>query len=212
MGRNKIGGGVKQIIVGITGASGALLGERLVRFLLEEGHQVHAIISPSGVAVFEEELGLKLGQSHESIRKNFLKHYGNSQRLFVAPADDFAAKVSSGSSRIDAMVVAPCSMSTAAAIASGITINLIHRAASVSIKEKRPLILVPRESPLSPIHLKNLLYLSEIGVHIVPATTAFYHKPKTIEALVDFTVGRVLDLLKIEHHLFRRWREGSSAE
>jgi 4-hydroxy-3-polyprenylbenzoate decarboxylase len=79
----------------------------------------------------------------------------------------------------------------------------------VSIKEKRPLILVPRESPLSPIHLKNLLYLAEIGVHIVPATTAFYHKPKTVEEMVDFTLGRVLDLLKIEHRLFKRWRESA---
>ena len=90
--------------------------------------------------------------------------------------------------------------------------NLIHRAASVPIKEKRPLIIVPRESPISPIHLKNLLYLSEIGVHIVPATTAFYHKPKTVEELVDLTVGRVLDLLKIDHELFKRWKENSSAE
>ena len=203
---------MKRIIVGITGASGAILGERLVRFLLKDGHEVHGVISPSGATVFEEELGVVLGRTREEVRKNFLKHYANNKRLFVVPADDFAASVSSGSSRMDAMVIAPCSMSTAGAIANGITMNLIHRAASVSIKEKRPLILVPRESPLSPIHLKNLLYLSEIGVHIVPATTAFYHKPKTVEALVDFTVGRVLDLLRIEHHLFKRWREGSNAE
>ena len=203
---------MRKIIVGITGASGAILGERLVRFLLKDGHEVHAVVSPSGSQVFKEELGVILGQNHGEIRKNFLKHYGNNKRLFVAPADDFAAKVSSGSAKIDAMVIAPCSMSTAASIAHGVTMNLIHRAASVSIKEKRPLILVPRESPLSPIHLKNLLYLSEIGVHIVPATTAFYHKPKTVEELVDFTVGRVLDLLKIEHELFKRWREDSAAE
>jgi 4-hydroxy-3-polyprenylbenzoate decarboxylase len=107
------------------------------------------------------------------------------------------------------MVVIPCSMSTVGAIANGVTMNLVHRAASVCIKEKRPLVLVPRESPLSPIHLKNLLYLSEIGVHIVPATTAFYHKPKTIEEMVDFTIGRVLDLVKIEHSLFKRWKEES---
>ncbi|OIO37733.1 MAG: hypothetical protein AUJ71_04655, partial [Candidatus Omnitrophica bacterium CG1_02_49_16] len=154
---------MKRIIVGITGASGAILGERLVRFLLKAGHEVYAVLSASGAVVFEEELGVVLGRDSSVIRKNFLKHFGNRPRLFVAPADDFAAKLSSGSARIDAMVVAPCSMSTAAAIASGITINLIHRAASVSIKERRPLILVPRESPMSPIHLKNLLYLSEIG-------------------------------------------------
>ena len=208
---------MKKIIVGITGASGALLGERLVRFLLKGGHEVHAVISSSGALVFEEELGVMLGRTHAEIQKNFLRHFSKSKGgvtppLHVAPADDFAAKVSSGSSRMDAMVIAPCSMSTVGSIANGITMNLIHRAASVSIKEKRPLILVPRESPLSPIHLKNLLYLSEIGVHIVPATTAFYHRPKTVEAMVDFTIGRVLDLLRIEHHLFTRWREGSNAE
>ena len=200
-----------KLIVGISGASGAILGERLVRFLLQGGHEVHAVISPSGVEVFRAELDVDLGKGHAAVRKNFLKHYGNSKKLFVAPADDFAAKVSSGSAKIDAMVVAPCSMSTVGAIAHGITLNLIHRAASVSIKEKRPLVLVPRESPMSPIHLRNLLTLSEIGVHIVPATTAFYHRPKSVEEMVDFTLGRVLDVLKIEHKLFKRW-DGNELE
>ena len=203
---------MKKIIVGVTGASGAMLGERLVRFLLKGGHEVHAIISPSGVAVLREEMSLHLGQTHSEIRKNFLKHYGNDKKLHVAAADDFAARISSGSSEIDAMVIAPCSMSTAAAVAQGLTLNLIHRAASVSIKEKRPLIVVPRESPMSAIHLRNLLTLSEVGAHIVPATTAFYHKPKTVEEMVDFTLGRVLDILKIKHKLFTRWRESVAEE
>ena len=202
---------MKRIIVGITGASGALLGERFVRFLLELGHEAHVVISPSGVSVFAEELDIKLGKTHEEIKKNFSKHYKNHKRLYISPADDFAARVSSGSAPMDAMVIIPCSLSSVGAIAAGITLNLIHRAASVTVKEKRPLILVPRESPLSPIHLKNLLYLSEIGVHIAPATTAFYHKPKTVEEMVDFTIGRVFDLLKIEHHLFKRW-QGSGEE
>ena len=202
---------MRKIIVGITGASGALIGERLVRALLDTGNEVHAIVSPSGVAVFEEELDWKLGATYEEIRKNFLRHYGDSKRLHVAAADDFAAKVSSGSSSIDAMVVAPCSMSTAAAIAHGVTMNLIHRAASVSLKERRTLILVPRESPLSTIHLENLLKLSQVGAFIVPATTAFYHKPKTVNEMVDFTVGRVLDILKIKNKLFKRWRENAPA-
>jgi 4-hydroxy-3-polyprenylbenzoate decarboxylase len=110
------------------------------------------------------------------------------------------------------MVIVPCSMSTAGAIAHGITLNLIHRAASVSIKEKRPLIVVPRESPMSAIHLRNLLTLSEAGAYVVPATTAFYHKPKTVEEMVDFTLGRVLDILKIKHKLFTRWRETAAEE
>ena len=203
---------MKKIIVGITGASGAVLGERLIRFLLKDGHEVHAIISPSGRAVFAEELGVRLGEGHAEVRKNFLKHYSNHKKLHVAPADDFAARISSGSSEIDAMVIAPCSMSTAGAIAHGITLNLIHRAASVSLKEKRPFILVPRESPLSLIHLRNLVALSEAGAHVVPATTAFYHKPKTVEEMVDFTLGRVLDILKIKHRLFTRWRESVAEE
>ena len=124
----------KKIIVGISGASGAVIGERLVRSLLELGNEVHAIISPSGVTVFAEEMGINLGRTHGDIRKNFLKHYGNPKRLEVAPADDFAAKISSGSSEIDAMVIAPCSMSTAGCIANGVTMNLIHRTASVSLK------------------------------------------------------------------------------
>ena len=203
---------MKKIIVGITGASGAILGERLVKALLDTDNEVHAIISQSGVTVFGEEMGIALGRAHADIRKNFLKHYGNPKKLDVAPADDFAAKVSSGSSSIDAMVVAPCSMSTAACIATGVNMNLIHRAASVSLKERRTLIVVPRESPLSTIHLENLLKLSQVGAFVVPATTAFYHNPKNVNEMVDFTVGRVLDILKIKHKLFKRWREDSSAE
>lgn len=202
---------MKRIIVGVTGASGAILGERFIRHLLGAGHEVHAVVSASGASVFREELGIDLAGGFSALQKKFTKHYGNSPRLRVAPADDFGAKISSGSAAIDAMVIVPCSLSTAAAIAHGVTLNLIHRAAGVSIKEKRPLILVPRESPLSPIHLRNLLALSEIGVHVVPATTAFYHKPKSIEEMVDFTLGRVLDLLKIKHRLFKRW-DGSSYE
>ena len=200
---------MKKIIVGITGASGVILGERFVRHLLDGGHEVDVILSSHAVEVFGEERDLFLGKNHAEVKANFLKHFGSPKNLNVAPAEDMADRISSGSSKIDAMVVVPCSLSSVASIAHGITMNLIHRAASVSIKEKRPLILVPRESPLSPIHLKNLLYLSEIGVHIVPATTAFYHKPKTIEEMVDFTLGRVLDLLKIEHKLFKRWREAA---
>ncbi|MBI4432121.1 MAG: UbiX family flavin prenyltransferase [Candidatus Omnitrophica bacterium] len=195
---------MKRIIVGITGASGAMLAERFVRFLLEAGHEAHVVISSSGEAVLEEEMGIRRG--------TFKAHYKKSKKLYLAKADDFAARISSGSAPMDAMVVIPCSMSTVGSIAHGVTMNLIHRAAGVSIKEKRPLVLVPRESPFSPIHLKNLLELSQIGVHIVPATTAFYHKPKTVEEMVDFTIGRVLDLLKIEHKLFARWRDTSHAE
>jgi 4-hydroxy-3-polyprenylbenzoate decarboxylase len=203
---------MKKIIVGITGASGALIGERLVRALLDSGSEVDVVISSSAVTVFREEMGLELGKSFDEVRKNFAAHFKTSKRLRISSADDFAARVSSGSSSVDAMVIAPCSMSSAGAIAHGITLNLIHRAASVSLKERRMLILVPRESPMSSIHLENLLKLSQAGAFILPATTAFYHRPKTVEAMVDFTVGRILDILKIKHKLFKRWRETASAE
>ena len=187
---------MKRIIVGVSGASGAVIGERLVSEILGAGHAVRAIVSDGARSVLKEEVGIL------DFEKYFKKH-----RLFsLARANDFADEASSGSAPFDAMVIAPCSMSTAGAIAHGITLNLIHRAASVSLKEKRPLIVVPRESPLSVIHLRNLLTLAECGVYVVPATTAFYHKPKTALDLVNFTVGRVLDLLKIQHKLFRRWR------
>lgn len=198
---------MKRIIVGISGASGALLGERFIRHLLDAGCTVHAVVSPSGARVFEEELDIRLGRTHAELAARLRRHYGNPRRLSVAPADDFAARISSGSAPVDAMVIVPCSLSTAAAIAHGITLNLIHRAASVTIKEKRPLVVVPRESPLSVIHLKNLLALAEAGVHVLPATTAFYHRPKTVESMVDFTLSRVLDHLGIRHELIRRWRD-----
>lgn len=204
--------GKKALVVGLTGASGAMIGQRLIRHLLDGGHEVHAIVSPSARAVFGAELDIQLSSDHAGLARDLTAHFGGNARLHVAAADDFAARVSSGSARLDGMVVAPCSMSTAGAIANGITINLIHRAASVALKERRPLILVPRESPMSLIHLKNLVSLSEAGAHIVPATTAFYHRPRTVEEMVDFTVGRVLDLLKIEHALFPRWRESPAEE
>ncbi len=206
---NTLENGKKRLIVALSGASGSVLGERLLKALFAGGHEVHAVLSASAVTVFEEEIGVKLGRDIASVRKNLTRHFDLPKNLFLYAPDDFAAKVSSGSAKMDAMIIMPCSLSTAAAIAAGITMNLVHRAASVTIKEKRPLVLVPRESPLSPIHLKNLLYLSEIGVHIVPATTAFYHRPKTIEQMVDFTVGRVLDLLKIEHSLVKRWKDSA---
>lgn len=203
---------MKKIIVAITGASGVMLGERLVRHLLGAEVEVHAVLSRGGADVLREEMGLDLGSSSAEVQRRFRAHYGNSSRLRVADAGDLADSLSSGSFKVEGMVIAPCSMSTAATIASGMTLNLIHRAAGVSIKERRTLVLIPRESPLSPIHLKNLLYLSEVGAHIVPATTAFYHRPKSVEEMVDFTLGRVLDILKIEHRLFKRWKGSSAAE
>ena len=163
--------------------------------------------------VLHEELGLAWSGAPEEIEPRVRDYFrGHRGILSLFHEENFLAPMASGSVPVDAMVIVPCSMSTAGAIAHGITLNLIHRAASVSIKEKRPLIVVPRESPMSAIHLRNLLTLSEVGVHVVPATTAFYHKPKTVEEMVDFTLGRVLDILKIKHKLFTRWRQNATEE
>lgn len=189
-----------------------MIGQRLIKALLESDCSVDAVISESGVLVFKEELGIDLGRGFEDVRRNFLKAFGSPATLSLSNAADFAACVSSGSNEVEGMIIAPCSMSTAASIAHGVTINLIHRAAGVSLKERRTLVLVPRESPMSTIHLENLHKLSQVGAFIVPATTAFYHRPKNVEEMVDFTVGRVLDIFKIKHKLFTRWRENSSAE
>ena len=121
--------------------------------------------------------------------------------------DDLFAPIASGSSAPTDMVIIPCSMGTLARIAHGTSSTLIERAADVMFKQKRNMVLVPRETPLSVIHLKNMTALAEMGAHIVPATTAFYNRPKTVEEIVDFTLGRVLDLLKIEHKIVKRWRE-----
>ncbi|HCG99957.1 MAG: aromatic acid decarboxylase [Candidatus Aquicultor primus] len=193
-------------VVAITGASGAVYGVRLVEILIERGHEVSLIISEPGklvlaheldyhfddeqvVSVFAEKLGIPEAE-------NLLRYYSN---------DDFMAPVCSGSHRTAGMVIIPCSMATLGAVANGLSSNLIERTADVMLKESRRLILVPRETPFSRIHLKNLLAAEEAGAKIVPPMPAFYHKPATVSDMVDFVVGKVLDQLEVEHELFKRW-------
>ena len=181
-----------RLVVAITGASGAIYGKRLLEALKELGVETHLIIS--GAA--EEVIRLELGVDPEEIRRIADASYH---------PDDLTAPLSSGSYHVDGMVIAPCSMKTLAAIAHGLASNLILRAADVCIKEGRPLILVPRETPLSRIHLRNMLTLAEMGVRILPACPAFYHKPESIGDLVDFVVGKVLDSLGLHHNLYQRY-------
>jgi len=197
---------MKKIVVGLTGATGMPVADRLVRVLLGLKQEVRLVMSENGTKVFEDEMGIDVSKNTPQM---LFKHFKGSffkGRLKVSDASDFCDAISSGSSLEDGMVIVPCSMSTVGAIASGITLNLIHRAASVCLKERRPLILATRESPMSPVHLKNLLYLSEIGVRIVPITLAFYHRPKSVEQMIDFSVGKILDQLGIPHELFARWK------
>jgi 4-hydroxy-3-polyprenylbenzoate decarboxylase len=198
---------MKKIILAVTGSSGAPIGLRLLEALLErEDVEVSFVMSDAARLTAKLEAGIDFGKMHADLESALAENFGPSGRLKVYDASDMAARISSGSHKTDAMIVAPCSMSTLGQVAHGITQNLIHRAASVMLKEKRPLVLVPRESPLSPIHLEAMLTLSRAGVHIVPATLAFYTRPEKISDLVDFTCARVLDLLNIGHNLSKRWQ------
>lgn len=183
-----------RIVIGITGATGTIYGIRLLEVLKQLDIETHLIISDWAM----ENLKLETDYTAADVKKLAFKSYSN---------QDLGAAISSGSFPTDGMVVVPCSMKTVAAIAQGNSDSLIQRAADVTIKEQRKLILVPRETPLSSIHLENMLSLSRIGVIMMPPMPAFYNKPKNIRDIVDHQVARILDHLKINHNLGRRWGE-----
>ena len=181
------------LIIGITGASGAIYGIRLLEILKQADKvETHLIISKAGENVIESETTYKV---------NEIKKLAN----FWYDIDDIGARISSGSFLTDGMVVAPCSMRTMSAIANSYADNLLVRAADVTLKEKRTLILLARETPLHQGHLRNMLHLAEMGAIILPPVPSFYHMPKNIDDIVDHTVAKVLDLLAIKHTLSRRW-------
>jgi flavin prenyltransferase len=192
----------KRFIVAMTGASGASYGLCLLEELLRQQHQVHLLVTEAGWRVLQVEHGWDVQQREQSFVKRFAQLPG---RLLFHPLRDIGATIASGSFRCDAMIVIPCSMGSMAKIAQGISSNLLERAADVMMKEQRQLVLVPRETPLHSIHLENMLTLSRLGVSIVPAMPAFYHQPQTMEDLIQFVVGKVLDLLQVDHHLYPRW-------
>lgn len=183
-----------RIVIGITGATGAIYGISLVRELTRAGAETHLVLSRWARRAIELENDYKI----ESVGQ---------LATTVYEADDLTAPIASGSFRHGGMVVAPCSMKTLAALAAGFADNLITRAADVTLKEKRPLVLLPRETPLHAIHLENMLKLSRAGAVIMPPVPAFYHRPTTITDLVLQTTGRVMDLLGIDNNLAPRWRE-----
>ncbi|MDA8429952.1 MAG: UbiX family flavin prenyltransferase [Geobacteraceae bacterium] len=197
----------KRIFVALTGASGALYGLRLVEQLCLSGVDVTFTASCSGTLVCGEETGLDLSGDLTKASERLYAHLEVESGLELVHPDDLFCPAASGSAAPDAMVIAPCSMGTLARIACGISGNLIERCADVMLKERRPLLLVPRETPLSEIHLENMLRLSRAGAQIIPAMPAFYHKPGAVIEMVDFVVGKVLDQLGLEHELFRRWGE-----
>jgi len=202
-------------IVAITGASGAPYGVRLVEELLRRGDNVEVIVSAAGFLLLKEELGLDCaGLPPEEVAKKLLasmKGCGatakDAGRLACLASDDLTASVASGSALKKTMVVCPCSMGTLARISMGTSSNLIERAADCVIKERGTLVLVPRETPVSAIHLENMLKLARLGAVILPAMPAFYTKPESVADMVDFIVGKTLDSLGIENDLYKRWKK-----
>ncbi|MBU4388369.1 MAG: UbiX family flavin prenyltransferase [Proteobacteria bacterium] len=194
----------KKIVVAICGASGSIYGIRLLKALLKNPINIYLIISNAGYKVLEHETGYR-GESFSSFLKDKGVVIHNDAVLNIYEQDDFFAPPASGSFRNDGMVIVPCSMKTLGAIAAGIADNLIHRAADVNLKEKRPLILLPRETPLSLIHLKNMYMAAKAGATIMPPSPSFYSNPQSIFDLVDSVIARVLDHLKIEHDLVKQW-------
>ena len=192
--------------IGITGASGSAYAVRLLQVLLQGGHQVYLCISGDGLKIMNDEAGILLKGSETDIQNAFERQFdAKIGQLRYFDEENMYTPIASGSTPVDAMVVIPCSMKALGSIANGISSNLIERAADVTIKEKRKLIIVPRETPLSAIHLRNMLTLSELGCHIVPAMPGFYHHPKHLQDMVDFVVGRVLDTMGIENDITPRW-------
>jgi 4-hydroxy-3-polyprenylbenzoate decarboxylase len=222
---------MRDLVVAVTGASGSIYAVRLLEVLLNIGRNVHVTISPSGAEVLRHELGLKvdlenfevsqllpaetpeghpLGASRPAgasfvVSSVFSDSDIDHGRLIYHHYQDYRAGIASGSFLTDGMVVCPCSMGTLAGIANGFSSNLIQRAADVHLKERRRLIVVPRETPLGSIQLANMKKLADAGAVILPASPGFYHNPITIHDLIDFVVGRICDQLDVKHELVKRW-------
>lgn len=199
---------VKTIALAITGASGVQYGFRLLECLLRAEHRVYLMISKAAQVVISMETDIALPARASDMQKILIEQYASDEKhLQVFGEAEWTAPVASGSSDIDAMVVCPCSMGALSAIATGASNNLIERGADVVLKERKQLIIVPRESPFSDIHLENMLKLSRMDAVIVDANPGFYNAPKTIEDLIDFVVAKILDQLKVEHALQPKWGE-----
>ncbi len=197
---------MRPYVVAFTGASGIRYGVRMVQVMTELELPVELIISDAARLVFHEEMGFS--PKSFSRREDFSELFPKTDRLTLHSPKDFTAAPASGSYPTSGMIVIPCSMGTLGAVASGISQNLVHRAADCTLKEGRKLVIVPRETPLNAIHLENMLKLARLGVRVVPAMPAFYSGAGTIEDMVDFVVGKVLDQFEIAHALYPRWTGG----
>jgi 4-hydroxy-3-polyprenylbenzoate decarboxylase len=200
---------LNTVALALTGASGMAYGLRLLECLLAADVRVYLLLSQAAHIVAKQELGVALPARAGDLEKQLNESLNaRDGQLHVFGREDWNAPVASGSNPADAMVVCPCSMGTLAAIAHGLSDNLIERAADVMLKEQRKLILVPREAPFSTLHLENMLTLSRMSAVILPANPGFYHRPQNVEDIVDFIVARILDQLRIPHTLMARWGDG----
>ena len=196
----------KTIAIAMTGASGAPYGLRLLECLVASGAKIYLMVSPPGQVVLSMETDLQVPGRTAEMQAFFADKYGAAEgQLEVFSKDQWTAPVASGSGAPDAMVVCPCTTGTLSAVACGASNSLIERAADVVIKEQRKLIMVVRETPLSAIHLENMLKLSRLGVVMLPATPGFYQNPTSVEDIVDFVVARILEQLDIKHDLLPGW-------
>jgi 4-hydroxy-3-polyprenylbenzoate decarboxylase len=202
-----------DLVLAFTGASGAPYGVRLLEVLLQAGRTVHLTLSPAAAEVLAHELDRRV--ELDAFRLSDLSATAASlakpEQVCYHHYQDYRAGIASGSFLTDGMVICPCSMGTVAAIAHRLSQNLIHRAADVHLKERRRLVLVPRETPLNAIQLRNLAICAEAGAVVLPAMPAFYTRPQQLQDAVDFIVGRICDQLVVEHTLLRRWGESASA-
>lgn len=203
---------MKRWIIAISGASGTAYGRRLIQVILENFDEIglELVTSDAALRVIREEEGLKISSTNKSLAEIVPELHAETAtdgRFTWHNCEDIGATIASGSVPIEGMVICPCSMNTLAAIAHGISANLLQRAADVTIKEGRRLILVPRETPLSPIHLENMLRLARLGAIIAPAMPGFYHRPKNLAELIDMQVMKVLDQMGLQTNLTSRWKQ-----
>ncbi|MEC4676268.1 MAG: UbiX family flavin prenyltransferase [Nitrospirota bacterium] len=195
---------MKKYIFAITGASGPVVGIRALKKLAEVA-EVHILISSQSFSIIKFESGIDWSGEKEMDIQRKIREYFGSDNVYYHGENNMAAPVSSGSFKTDGMFVAPCSMKSLSGIANGYANSLIERAADVTIKEGRPLVISPREMPFSAIHLENMLRLARMGVKIAPPVPGFYHRPENINDLVDFMAGKLIDAMGVEHNIYKRW-------
>lgn len=197
---------MERIVVGVSGASGTILACKTIYALTQAGYFVDLVLTKAALMTAGQEMGKEFATA-----KGFLHHLDESskQKITHHQLNDFGASIASGSFKTKGMVIVPCSMATLAAVSMGLSDNLIRRAADVVIKEQRKLVVVPREAPLSSIHLQHMLNLSKVGAYILPPVPAWYTKPTSLDEVENFIVGKILDCFGIEHKLYPRWTSDS---